>query len=304
MTASAWRKLGLVFRPTADFPWRLSHAATPTAEVLSDRIVRVYFTSRDAANRSHVSSLELDPRQPTTVRNLSEEPLVAPGPSGAFDDSGAAMGCLVVVGAARWLYYLGWNISDRSVPWRNSIGLAISEGEGLRFEKIGDAPILGRNEVDPHSLSYPWIVREGARWRMWYGSNLGWGATEESMRHVIKSAESPDGLTWERRGEVAIGLSGATEFAVSRPCVLKDPGGYRMWYSRRDPGYRIGYAESADGRRWSRRDELAALEPSADGWDSKTVEYACVFDAGGERYMLYNGNDYGREGFGLAIRTK
>jgi len=30
------------------------------------------------------------------------------------------------------------------------------------------------------------------------------------------------------------------------------------------------------------------------------IEYPCVVDAGGRRVMLYNGNDYGRTGIGLA----
>jgi hypothetical protein len=299
-----WTKLGLVYRPGADRPWRLSHAATPTVEVLAETLVRVYFTSRDAANRSHISSLEMDVRRVGAIRALSTEPLIGPGPRGGFDDSGAAMGCLVAEGDERRLYYLGWNISDRSVPWRNSIGLAISAGEGEPFEKVGALPVLGRNDIDPHSLSYPWIVREGPRWRMWYGSNLGWGASEETMRHVIKYAESRDGVHWERSGQVAISLNDAHEFAVARPCVIAQHGGYQMWYSRRSPDYRIGYAESADGSAWTRRDDLAGIEPTGDSWENRSVEYACVFDAGGDRYMVYNGNDYGRDGFGLAIRTR
>jgi hypothetical protein len=306
LSAAAWDKLGLVYRPAADHPWRLSHAATPTVEVLADTLVRIYFTSRDAANRSHISSLQMDVRRPRAIAALSTTPLVAPGPAGAFDDSGAAMGCLVVEGVTRRLYYLGWNISDRSVPWRNSIGLAISAGDGRSFEKVGTDPLLGRNEVDPHSLSYPWIVRDGPRWRMWYGSNLAWGASEETMRHVIKYAESRDGISWNRTGDVAIPLDRPDEFAVARPCVLADSDCFRMWYSRRSPDYRIGYAESADGRVWTRHDDRAGIEPSSgevDSWENRTVEYACVFDAGGDRYMVYNGNDYGRDGFGLAIRA-
>jgi hypothetical protein len=37
------------------------------------------------------------------------------------------------------------------------------------------------------------------------------------------------------------------------------------------------------------------------GWDSEMIEYPFVFDHAGERYMLYNGNGYGKSGFGLAI---
>jgi hypothetical protein len=31
------------------------------------------------------------------------------------------------------------------------------------------------------------------------------------------------------------------------------------------------------------------------------VEYPWIFDWQGRRYMLYNGNDYGRTGLGLAV---
>jgi hypothetical protein len=238
------------------------------------------------------------------VRNLSSEPLVAPGASGDFDESGAAMGCIVTEGTRRWLYYLGWQLAI-DVPWQNTIGLAVADGDGLQFEKVFSAPVLGLSEVDPFSLSYPWIVREGDRWRMWYGSNLAWGAKQESMRHVIKYAESKNGTDWRRNGEMCIPLAAdGKEFAVARPCVVRDRDTYRMWYSRRSPDYRIGYAESADGHAWVRHDALAGVEPSPGSWDGRMVEYACVFDAGGERYMLYNGDDYGRGGFGMAVRVR
>jgi hypothetical protein len=31
------------------------------------------------------------------------------------------------------------------------------------------------------------------------------------------------------------------------------------------------------------------------------IEYPFVFDHDGHRYMLYNGNEYGKSGFGLAV---
>jgi len=74
-----------------------------------------------------------------------------------------------------------------------------------------------------------------------------------------------------------------------------------MWYSYRGTSYRIGYAESDDGRAWRRQDGLAGIDVSADGWDSEMIEYPFVFLHRGQHFMLYNGNDYGRTGFGLAV---
>ena len=78
-----------------------------------------------------------------------------------------------------------------------------------------------------------------------------------------------------------------------------------MWYSYRgQPSiktYRIGYAESTDGINWARMDDKAGIDVSESGWDSQMVCYPFVFDHQGERYMLYNGNDYGKTGIGLAV---
>ena len=106
-------------------------------------------------------------------------------------------------------------------------------------------------------------------------------------------------MEWQPSGRVAVGFEHEGEYAISRPSVIRDPDCYRMWYSYRGDQYRIGYAESADGFDWVRRDDLG-VAPSATGWDSKMVEYPYVFDHAGRRLMLYNGNEYGGTGIGLA----
>lgn len=116
----------------------------------------------------------------------------------------------------------------------------------------------------------------------------------------IRYADSDDGLNWRRLGRVCIDFQAQNEYAISRPSVVRDPDMYRMWYSHRGAGYRIGYAESDDGVVWTRKDEEAGIDVSLEGWDSEMIEYPCVFDHGARRYMLYNGNGYGATGIGLA----
>ena len=67
-----------------------------------------------------------------------------------------------------------------------------------------------------------------------------------------------------------------------------------------DGGYRIGYAVSDDLMNWKRNDELAGLGVSADGWDSEMANYGHLFSLDGETYMIYQGNEMGRTGIGLA----
>lgn len=293
-----WKKLGHVFSPDGNTDWMRTHASNPTAEQIGQREFRIYFSARDAANRSSIATLEWNVSVPGNVRNLSPVPLLQPGPRGAFDDSGLSMGCLVQDGDTRYLYYLGWNLGV-TVPFRNSIGLAISK-QGGPFERVSAAPILDRNPIDPFCLSYPFVLKTGAQtWHMWYGSHLEWGSAHGQMKHVIKHATSTDGIHWNRTGKTCIGLTGE-DWGVSRPYVLFDGETFQMWFSRRLDQYRLGYARSKDGETWERDDSYSALAPSPSGWDSESISYPCVFEAEGERYLLYCGNGYGRTGFGAA----
>lgn len=300
-----WKKLGLVFCPDGSNAGMASHASTPAVEVLGGNRVRVFFTARDRENRSSIFELELEiGGESARVLRVGDEAVLSPGAAGLFDDSGVSMGCLAGANGGTYLYYVGWNLGV-TVPWRNSIGLAIRRPGERAFEKYSPAPLLDRNRVDPYSLSYPWVIREkDGGWKMWYGSNLSWGAGKEDMVHAIKQCTSRDGLHWERKGDQALELAGAGEDSMARPCVVCDRDCYRMWYSRRGDSYRIGYAESADGWSWERKDDLAGITVSAEGWDAESVEYPCAFDLNGKRYLLYNGNSYGKTGFGLAVAAE
>lgn len=301
---SHWKKLGRVWETHPIHDWMVSYAANPVAEQIEGNHFRVYFNCRNAKNVSSIASFDLDLEHPTTPFNLSESPVISPGPIGSFDDSGASMGCIVKVGEKRYLYYLGWNLGV-TVPWRNSIGLAISEGLGQPFIKVSMAPVLDRNPVDPFSLSYPWVIHDPSSgcWRMWYGSNLKWGLEQESMAHVIKYAESTDGVHWLPTGRIALDFKSEDEYAISKPCVIYENQRYRMWYAYRGNRYRIGYAESVDGLQWQRLDDQAGIDVSLDGWDSEMVCYPNVFICQGKKYLLYNGNDYGKSGIGLAVEA-
>lgn len=114
---------------------------------------------------------------------------------------------------------------------------------------------------------------------------------------------STDGHRWRRRGLSVPYRLGIAQ-AFSRPTVLIDEDRFQMWFSYRGglgQKYRIGYAISETGEDWNLKLEDAGIDVSASGWDSEMIEYPFVFAHKGERYMLYNGNGYGRTGFGLAV---
>jgi hypothetical protein len=195
---------------------------------------------------------------------------------------------------------MGWHLTV-AVPWQNALGLAVSDGPGLPFKRTSRFPVVPLDETDPYTISYPWVLAEEGRFRMWYGSNIAWGSVKEDMRHLIKYADSDDGIHWRRNNTVAIDFKSPEEYAICKPCVRRTGSRYQMWFCARGQAYRIGYAESADGITWERMDEAAGIDVSESGWDSDMIEYPFVFDHKGERYLLYAGNGFGRTGFGIAV---
>lgn len=284
--------------------WMRSHAANPVVEHVDGNRFRVYFSPRDSQNRSQIGTLLMElSRGTATVLDASVRQVLAHGRIGRFDDSGVTVTGLVVRGTRRYLYYLGWNRTV-TIPFRNAIGVAFSDDGGHTYARLSEGPIVDRNRVDPISLSYPFLLWDEDRYRIWYGSCVEWtGSTVLDYEFSLKYAESVDGLDWTRTGDVVLACQPPLEDAVARPHVVREGGRFRMWYSRKKgPYYRIGYAESPDGLRWERMDDRAGIDVSADGdWDSEMVEYPFIFDHDGQRYMLYNGNGYGKTGFGLAI---
>ena len=304
-----WHKIGQIFSPDKNFDWMWSHAANPVPFILNEDkgIVRIFFTCRNKNNISHIGYVDIDFFNDFKILNLSDQPVISPGNIGLFDDSGTAMGCLILKENKFYLFYLGWNLKV-TVPWLNTIGLGISDSIDGDFKKVGMAPIMDRSNEDPFSISYPFILFDEGKYKMWYGSNLTWGNNQSEMHHVIKYADSDDLITWKRTNEVHIGLKYKNEYALSKPWVIKDENLFKMWYSYRANGsidsYRIGYAESVDGNTWNRKDENACIEVSIQGWDSEMICYPAVFTLNRNTYILYNGNGYGKTGFGIAILEK
>lgn len=292
--------MGRICKPANLGEWAVSHASYPVPLVLGNDIVRIFFSVRDKDNRAHAASIDFcieedSISQASDVRG----PLFAPGPRGAFDCDGVTLGCTVPHDGKLLAYYLGWTIT-RTVPFTNFIGVAIGDAEGTRFERVRRSPIIGRSEQDPFSVGYPFVMKDGDRWRMWYGTHLEWGGNSLEMTHVIREASSGDGINWSPSDAVCIPVLGGEEFAVSRPWVLKQPDGYRMFYARRFPKYRLGSAFSHDGRNWTRDDSDFPFLGEEEEWEAGEQTYPSFFRVKGETYMLYNGVGYGRSGFGLA----
>ena len=300
-----WEKLGRIFVPDGSIPWMQTHAAVPIPELIEGNLYRIYFSSRDANNRAHVGWITISMDAPLEIIDYSKEPLLTPGTIGTFDDSGALGNYIINVKDKKYLYYTGFNLGVLT-PFRYAIGLSISEDNGNTFKKFSKGPIIDRNSKEPYFMSSPSILYENNIFRAWYVSCVNWSVENDKLKHYyhIKSGESENGVDWKLEGIVCIDFKNRDEYAIASPRVVYENGIYKMWYSCRGEFYKIGYAESSDGIVWQRKDEWMDFTVSETGWDSEMVEYSYIFDHKNARYMLYNGNGYGKTGFGIAKLIK
>jgi hypothetical protein len=300
-----WKKIGRVFEPKGQFDWVKTHAMLPTVDHINDDIFRIYFSGRDIENISRTGFLEIDINNPLEILTISEKPIIEIGELGAYDDNGISPTCIINHNGEKYFYIMGWNKGSK-VRAAEVSGLAISKDNGNSFQRYSRTPILERTNNEPFTvLVVSCVIIENGIWRMWYDSADYW-INDSLPRYNIKYAESQDGINWERKGIVSVNYKSDDESRVSRASVIKEGDIYRMWfcYAIGAGGYTMGYAESEDGIVFNRMDEKVGIELSEFGWDSEMICYPNVFRHKENLYMLYCGNGYGKEGFGIAILSK
>lgn len=315
-----WRKLGKIFNPSQHaLPSGCDvFAQSPQALVLEDR-VRIFFSTRVLDNvgkyLSHVAFVDFDPTL-THILQVSTHEVIQLGGLGCFDEHGIFPMHVMADGARVLAYTTGWN-RKVSVSVDAAIGLAISHDGGLHFEKYGTGPILASSLHEPFLVGDAFVRRYGDLYYMWYIFGSQWkkfsGAEAPDRVYKIAQAVSPDGVQWVRNGHPIISDKLNADECQALPTVIELDRRYHMYFcyrqahgfrNQRESAYRLGYAYSDDLTHWTRQDTEAGINVSADGWDSQMQCYPHVFQLNGAIYMLYNGNDFGRTGFGLAVLEK
>ncbi|HEY7187246.1 MAG TPA: hypothetical protein VH436_11905 [Vicinamibacterales bacterium] len=295
-----WERLGRILSPDPAREWMATFVGPSFALARTDsNAIDIHVTGRDLQNRSRIGVMTFDLENSRPL-DITPEPVFDLGTRGAFDENGVSYPWIVDADGTLFMYYVGW-MPTVLTPFQNHIGLAARRpGDG--WQRVSRAPILERTNEEFLSLGSVSVLREGARWRMWYTCFREWGSKPGDPKHVyvIKYAESTDGIAWHRPGIVCIDTQSPAEYSIGRPSVLHLDGMYHMWFSYRGDAYRIGYAVSQDGIEWRRCDHRAGLDPGVDAWERDSVCYSHVFIWRRALYMLYCGNHYGRDGLGLA----
>lgn len=298
-----WRKVKLLYEPTgSDF----SHGSHPCAVHIRDDLYVIAFTRRDSRQRSHIFLSYATVANGTMALLGMPKLALGYGEPGYFDCDGVISVCFVEYGGRIYLYYVGWQNLPDSL-WICDTGRAVLDADALELRREFPGPVLGRDKSNPLFAAATAFHVSDDKWKTWYNSGIRWEKTAEGWRHYygIHYAESSNGVDWNCFPGLCLPFADEYEYAFGRPSVYVRDGTYFMWFAHRATRtiqtYRIGFASSQDGRSWQRNDQLAGIDVSADGWDSEMICYPCVFEHDARMYMLYNGNGYGKTGFGLAV---
>lgn len=288
--------------------WMISHACVPTAISIDENTLRIYYAPRNSEGKSIPTYFDVYANNPSKIKYIHDKPILELGELGTFDDDGI-MPCSTVRISENciYLYYVGWNPSV-SVPYRNAIGLAISNDNGLSFKKAYKGAIVERNKTEPFFTASPFVLKEDDKWHLWYASSTGFVVVNNKPEplYEIKYASSNDGIDWVRPNITCI-PPGEKYQCTARPTVIKEDGIYKMWFTFRGSfdyrdgkeSYKIGYAESTDAINWNRLDDKSGIQLSKSGWDSKMQTYPSVIKIKEKKYLFYNGNGFGKTGIGL-----
>jgi len=310
-----WEKLGKVFTPQKikNRLWLQDFAQGPST-LFFEKFIRVYFSCRPKPNKqkqyvSYSAYVDLDKTNLFKILNLSKKPILQLGATGEFDEFGTYPVSVIKHNNEIRAYYGGWTRCE-SVPFNVSIGLAISNNKGKTFTKAGAGPILSFSPDEPFILSGPKIRKFNNLWYLWYIAGKKWKNVRGKMEPVykIRMATSTDGFKWSKINRNIIPNKIEEDEAQASPDVFYKNGKYHMFfcyrysenYRNKERGYRIGYAYSKDLLKWYRDDSKVGIDISLEGWDSEMISYPHIFELNNKIYMLYLGNDVGRNGFGLA----
>lgn len=305
-----WEKLGLIF-PANEYNY--FYAKSPQA-IIFDNYIRVYFSTCKQDGKkliSYVSYVDFD-EEFNSIQKVATQCVLSEGELGCYDEHGVFPFSPVRYRDRLLGYISGWT-RRVSVSCDSGIGISESFDGGNTFQRLGKGPVLSSSLHEPFLVIDGFVRHYDGIFHMWYIYGLNWqklyindAMPERTYR--IAHATSLDGISWKKEGQLIIPSQSEFE-CQALPSVLQIGDFYYMYFCYRntydfrqnkDNSYKIAYARSSDLMNWERCNNLYGLECSENDWDSEMMCYPNIFEVNGNVYLLYNGNEFGKYGFGIA----
>ena len=290
-----FKSLGIIFKPKKRNSWSLTHCMIPTVFKINNNKIRIFFGSRNKKNVSSIGFADFYyAKNKFEIIKYSKKPVLTAGLLGSFDDNGVLPSCVIKKNKLFYLFYIGWR---PSVTTRYSLIAGLAKSKNLdTFKRVSKSPILNLNDKEPYQiLTAPTVIKKDKEYYMWYVSCNEW-KNKDLPYYDIKFATSKNLTEWKQTGISCIKLKKG-ERAVARPFVIYEKNIFKMWYcyEKKIDGYKIGYGESVDGKKWIRKDNEIEFVNNLKG-ENKMRAYPNLTRLGGDTLIFYNGNNYGEEG--------
>lgn len=315
-----WNKRGLIFNPSEH---QLNNGCNEFAQspqtVVFDDFVRIYFSTRKRDEKgeylSCISFVDMDTNLDEIITTSNNE-VISLGALGTFDEHGIFPISPFQHNDEIYAFTCGWN-RRISVPVETSIGLAKSNDNGKTFTRVGSGPVLSSSLNEPVLVGDGFVKHYENKFHMWYIYGEKWieKTENEPVARVYKIAHatSDDLINWEKEEQNKQIISDILneDECQALPTVEKIGNTYHMFFCFREAtdfrtnpqrSYKLGYAYSNDLKNWTRDDKTSGISISenSEEWDSEMQCYPHIFKVKEKTFLLYNGNQFGKFGFGLA----
>ena len=304
-----WIKKGIILSETIAKENGICNPQVPYGVVINNSL-RIFFGARYENDKSaSIFSMDVDIDNPSNIKKISTKPLISKGEPGYFDEDGVLPVAIKQIDDKLYMFYGGFS-KCISHPHFCMMGLAISNKSGDNFEKYSNGPILPISKVDPLLIGSADIHFHNNLYHMIYTSGTKWIKNESNLElcYNLKYAYSINGIDWNPTGKFCV-TNIDSKYAIAKPAIFKIKNEFYMIFSRRstlnyrdniNDTYRLLTAKSNDLIKWRVTNDIENLELSKTGWDSEMICYPNVINVNNRYIMLYNGNGFGKTGFGYA----
>ena len=276
--------------------------------------IRIYFSTRTLIDKKYISKISFIDVEKETFKLIgrSKNEVISQAELGSFDEHGIFPLNILKANNRILGFSTGWS-RRKSVSVETGIGLLESFDDGLTFQRVGNGPIVSSSSSEPFLVGDAFVIFDNGKYKMWYIFGTSWeyynDSSEPERMYKIGYSESKNLLDWSKNNGHKIIYDSIKNECQALPTVININNTYHMFFCYRHPSgfrqngdkaYKIAYSKSIDGINWDKRKNIFFKEENELDWDYGMKCYPHIFKSNNKFYLLYNGNSFGKFGFGVA----
>jgi len=284
-----------------------NYGQIPACIILNDRI-HIFYADRLHTKKSFIKYKIICRSSFKTI--MEPKTFYFPKRVGFFDTDGAMPSQIYQTKDEYFLIYNGWNRLTGRPPYLNSSGrikINLNELNEFQFILAEQTPFLSRGPDNPSSAVTAWIEKSYNDQTVYWIRTEKWELVSgyyEPLYYIASGSIDETGrciMRYERVIEPVY-----PDEVFSRPTVTRINGKTLMAFCSRSihdfrdgvNSYKINFAlkNSNMPHGWSR----CPIRLNADlNWCNLQTSYPCLFSDEKHTYLAFNGNSFGKSGFGI-----